>query len=454
MSPETLESRLGQWATPIEMLRNSPSRRFRFPYPDQYTTWQDEQAAWRKSAVLFDQSHHMTDVYLKGPDIGRLLEHTATNSFRTFGRDKAKHMVVCNDDGNMIGTCVLFGLENDEVNLVGPAAAANWVQYQAEIGGYDVEVTRDERSSGWASPDRRQTYRYEIEGPHAWSILEKAAGTAIERVPFFAMTEFTIGGHRVRALSHTMAGVPGADSMGLEIFGPAADGPAVKDAILTAGDEYGLVMGGALAYYTGGTESGYAAQPTPAIYTGTHLKAYREWLPADGYEGSLSLGGSYRSENVEDYYVTPFDFGYGHLVKFDHEFIGREALEQAAARPGRTKVWLRWNDEDVARVYASSLFDGDRRAKYLETPLARYSRVHTDAVLVDEQHIGVSTLAAYTVNVGSWMSVGFLDEAHARDGAEICLLWGEESGGTAKLTVEHHAQTTIRATVSTCSLVR
>lgn len=453
MSSESLERKLGQWASPIEMLRNGPARRFRFPYPDQYTTWQDEQAAWRKSAVFFDQSHHMTDVYLKGPDVRRLLERTATNSFRTFGRNKAKHMVVCTDDGNMIGTCVLFGLETDEVNLVGPAAAANWVQYLAETGGYQVEVTRDERSSGHESQTHRLTYRYEIEGPHAWSVLEKAAGTAIERVPFFTMTEFTVAGHRVRALSHTMAGAPGAESMGLEIFGPVADGPAVRDAILTAGEEYGLVMGGALAYYTGGTESGYAAQPTPAIYTGAQLKGYREWLPADGYEASLSLGGSFRSDNVEDYYVTPYDFGYGHLVKFDHDFIGRDALERAKDRPGRTKVWLRWNNEDVARVYASSLFGGDQRAKYLETPLARYSRVHTDTVLAGDEHVGVSTLAAYTVNVGSWMSVGFLDEGRAQDGAEVSLIWGEESGGTAKLTVEHHAQTPIRATVSTRSLV-
>ena len=453
MSPETLESRLTKWVSPIEMLRNGPSRRFRFPYPDQYTTWQDEQTAWRKSAVFFDQSHHMTDVYLKGPDVRRLLERTATNSFRTFGRDKAKHMVVCNDDGNMIGTCVLFGLEHDEVNLVGPVGAANWVQYQAEIGGYDVEVRRDERSSGWAAQDHRLTYRYEIEGPHAWSVLEKAVGEAIARVPFFAMTDFTISGHRVRALSHTMAGAPGADSMGLEIFGPAADGPAVRDAILAAGDEYDLVMGGALAYYTGGAESGYAGQPTPAIYTGTDLKAYREWLPADGYEGGLSLGGSYRSASVEDYYVSPYEFGYDHLVKFDHDFIGREALQQAATRPGRTKVWLRWNDDDVARVYASSLFDRDRRAKYLDTPLARYSRVHTDAVLVDDQHVGISTHGAYTVNIGSWMSVGFVDEEHAKDGTEVSILWGEESGGTAKLTVEEHAQATIRAMVSTRSLV-
>jgi hypothetical protein len=41
------------------------------------------------------------------------------------------------------------------------------------------------------------------------------------------------------------------------------------------------------------------------------------------------------------------------------------------------------------------------------------------------------------MNIGSWMSVGFIDEVHARDGVEVALIWGEDDGGTAKLTVEH-----------------
>ena len=60
------------------------------------------------------------------------------------------------------------------------------------------------------------------------------------------------------------------------------------------------------------------------------LKAYRDWLPAKGYEGTGSLGGSYYSDDIADYYFTPYDLGYGPFVKFDHDFIGREALEAMA----------------------------------------------------------------------------------------------------------------------------
>jgi glycine cleavage system aminomethyltransferase T len=447
--PESLEDKLQRTGGAVRMLRNAPANRFRFDYPDQYTNWQDEQAAWTKTAVLFDQSHHMTDVYFTGPDVDKLLTETATNSFKTWGPNKAKHLVACTAEGKMIGTAVLFGLDEEHVSVVGPTATANWLTYRAQTQGYDVEVVRDERTADQPEGGRRKLFRFEIEGPTARAILEKAHGGPLEQVKFFGMTEFTLAGRPVRALSHTMAGVPGSESMGMEIWGPIEDYRACWDALLEAGEEFGLVRGGALAYYTGGIESGYAAQPTPAIYTAPELKAYREWLPANGYEGKLSIGGSFASDDAEDYYVSPFDFGYGHLVRFDHDFIGREALEKAAQQPRRKKVWLRWNDEDVKRIYASSLFGGGQRAKFLDTPLGRYARVQLDSVLVGDRRVGVSTLCGYTVNIGSWMSVGFLDEDIATDGTEVTVVWGEENGGTPKRNVERHVQTTLRAHVNT-----
>jgi vanillate/3-O-methylgallate O-demethylase len=349
----------------------------------------------------------------------------------------------------MIGTAVVFGLERDKVNVVGPTATANWLQYQVEKAGYDVEVTRDERTAEQPPGGRRRTFRFEIEGPNTKKILERANGGPLEPVAFFGMTRFSLGGRPVRALSHTMAGVPGSESMGFEIWGQVEDSEACWEALLRAGEEFGMVLGGALAYYTGAVEAGYAAQPTPAIYSAPGLKAYREWLPGNGYEGKLSIGGSYKSDDIEDYYVSPFEFGYDHLVKFDHDFTGRDALEELARQPRRKKVWLRWHDDDVKRIYASSLFDGERRAKFLETPLARFARVEMDTVLAGGEQVGVSTLRAYTVNVGCWMSVGFLREDAAVDGAEVTVIWGEENGGTAKRSVERHVQTELRATVHT-----
>ena len=58
------------------------------------------------------------------------------------------------------------------------------------------------------------------------------------------------------------------------------------------------------------------------------------------YEAKASIGGSFVSANIEDYYLTPWELGYGLFVKFDHEFVGRAALEKwAASRIARRSRW-------------------------------------------------------------------------------------------------------------------
>ncbi len=64
-----------------------------------------------------------------------------------------------------------------------------------------------------------------------------------------------------------------------------------------------------------------------------------------------SLGGSFYSDDIGDYYLTPYDLGYGPFVKFDHDFVGRAALEKMAGNQKRKKVTLVWNGEDVERAF-------------------------------------------------------------------------------------------------------
>ena len=97
----------------------------------------------------------------------------------------------------------------------------------------------------------------------------------------------------------------------------------------------------------------------PAIYVGDELKGYRQWLTTKSYEATASLGGSFYSDNITDYYLTPYDLGYGPFVKFDHDFVGRAALEKMAENQPRKKVTLVWNGEDIARAFGSLFHAGD-----------------------------------------------------------------------------------------------
>ena len=234
---------------------------------------------------------------------------------------------------------------------------------------------------------------------------------------------------------------------GWELWGPWEYGDEVRDAILEAGQEYGIRQVGARTYPTSCLESGWIPSPVPAIYTGEELKPYRQWLSAKSYEAMASLGGSFYSDTITDYYLTPFDLGYGPFVKFDHDFVGRAALEKSAGDQKRKKITLVWNGDDVARSFASLSHTGDI-SKYIDLPLANYATLPFDKVLKDGAIVGLSTYTGYTYNERAVISLAVVDIAHAEPGTKLTLVWGEEGRGSSKPTVERHTQTEIRVTAA------
>jgi vanillate/3-O-methylgallate O-demethylase len=364
------------------------------------------------------------------------------NTFENFAVDKAKQFVACNHDGYVIGDGILFHLDENKVRLVGRPSAHNWLQYHAETGGYDVQVSRDERTA--VNPTGgRELYRFQVQGPTALDVLKKANGGSLPEIKFFNMGELTIGGRKVRALHHGMSGVPG-----MELFGPWAEREDVRAAIIEAGEEFGLRQVGSRVYATNTLESGWIPCPLPAVFTGDEMKAYREWLPADGYEGTGSLGGSFYSADISDYYLTPQELGYGSFVNLDHDFVGREALQTMGDAPQRRKVTLAWNGEDVARAIGT-LFEKGDAGKYIDFPLSNYATWPNDKVLLDGKLVGVSTFSGYSYNERSFLSLAMVDP-EVEIGTEVTLVWGEEGGGSAKPVVERHSQTELRAVVSPC----
>ena len=147
MPGKNLQDVLDAAPNTVELLRNSQIGAYVYPVvPSEFSNWRREQRAWRESTVLFDQSHHMVNLFMRGSGAIKLISDTAINSVETFPVDMAKQYVPTTPAGNVIGDGILFHLDENEFVFVGRAPAANWLEYQAETGGYDVEVDMDDRS--------------------------------------------------------------------------------------------------------------------------------------------------------------------------------------------------------------------------------------------------------------------------------------------------------------------
>jgi vanillate/3-O-methylgallate O-demethylase len=444
MSAKSLEELLQSAGNPVSMLRNSQIGAYIYPVvPYEYSNWRDEQRAWRESAVLFDQSHHMFNIYVEGPDALKMLSHLATNSFLKFPVNRAKQFAPCSYDGYVIGDGILFHLEENRFVFVGRAPAANWIQFHGETGGYNVTIEKDDRSPSNPKGKAvvRSCYRYQIQGPNAPQIIEKLNGGPVQEIKFFNMDVINIAGRKVRALRHGMAGTPG-----LEVWGPYEEREEIRAAIVNAGKDFGLKEVGARAYSTNTLESGWIPSPLPAVYSGGKMKPYRQWLTASSYEATGSLAGSFVSDDIEDYYMSPYALGYGPFVKFDHDFIGKEALEKMADKPHPNKVTFAWNSDDVVKVFAS-MFEPGEIYKYIDFPQTNYASASYDKIVSDGKTVGYSMFAGYSYNERSMLSLGVV-APEVEIGSEVTLVWGEPDGGTQKPTVERHRQVEIRAIVS------
>ncbi len=442
---ENLEQILQNTPDLVKKLRNSKIGAYVYPVvAPEFSNWRNEQWAWQHSAVLFDQSHHMVDLYIKGPDALKLLSDTMINSPKGWEPNKAKQYVPTTPYGHVIGDGIIFYLDKEEFVYVGRAPAANWLRFHGETGGYNVEIIHDDRSPSrpMGKPVKRISWRFQIQGPRAWDVIEKLNGGSLEKLKFFNMSSMKIGNKTVRTLRHGMAGSPG-----LEIWGPYEEEDYIREKILEAGEEFGLIPVGSRAYPSNTLESGWIPSPLPAIYTGDELKSYREWLPANSYEATGAIGGSFVGQSIEDYYLNPWELGYGPFVKFDHDFIGADALKKVNPDEQRKKVTLEWNAEDMKTITGSLFNPEGPNYKFFDLPLANYANSNYDAVVdADGNTVGLSMFTGYSYNEKKGLSLATVDHEIPL-GTELHVKWGEDPN-TDKTTVEPHQQFKARVIVS------
>ncbi|MXR20467.1 aminomethyl transferase family protein [Halobacterium bonnevillei] len=395
----------------------------------EYTHWIEEQLSWKETCYLGDWSF-LANLSLEGPDARDLLADLSINSFDDFAVGQGKHLVQCTEDGYVVADGVL--VRDGDDSFVVHGVPAYWTDFNRRSGDYDASATF------------RDTFNFQVQGPNALAVLDALADHDLRDVDFMHSGTLEIAGTDVRAVRFGMSG-----ELGFELHGPGAAKQEVWDAILDAGEAHGIRRLSVKTSSINQLEAGIATRVRDFISAifGDDMADYREYLEANAHRDLVThpIEGSFDADDVEAWYRTPVELGW-HYSEFDHDFLGRSALEAEAADPERTFVTLEWNEADVVDVYASLFRDGDTH-KYMDMPHQQKRAMVADRVLKDGEDVGVATMRGYSYYFREMLSLCTIDVEHSDPGTEVTVLWGEGSDPTSP-TVEDHAQKEVRATVA------
>jgi len=409
MSAPTLQDGINKAGSPVRLLWKPNAAPFKVPViKPEFVGWREEQTAWSRGVAFSDLSHHMFDTFLEGPDVIRLLTAVSANDYESFAVGQAKQFIPVTSQGYIVTDGILMRDGPEKYTLSGVPAAQSWVKYHAQKGGYDVTATTDP-DSATRKEGPPVLFRYQVQGARALELTELAFGGPLPKTKFFHSSVVSLAGKTFRAFRHGMAG-----QAGYEFIGAWQDGEAVKDALMKAGKAVGMIHVGGLAYATNGIESGWIPTPTPGIYTAPELADYRQFISLFSFEGQKPLHGTFYSENIEDYYCSPYELGYGKSIAFNHDFIGRAALEKAKDNVPRTKVTLVLNAHDVREAFGAD-----------PGFILSYARYRLEAA---EARVGMTFYSAFIDSLGTILSLALINNQQATPGTQVTVVWGEHPG--------------------------
>src|ERR1700749_2170701 len=169
MSAQNLQELLNSAGNPVGMLRDSQLGAYIYPVvPSEFTNFRREVIAWRETAVLYDQSHHMHNIFISGPDALKLVSDTGINSTAVFPSDTMQQFVPVSPEGWVIGEAILFRNSEEDFTFVGRAPVANWLLYHGSRG-YNVDMLLDPRSPSrpYGRAVRGRPWRVQVPGATA-----------------------------------------------------------------------------------------------------------------------------------------------------------------------------------------------------------------------------------------------------------------------------------------------
>lgn len=405
--------------------------------PYEYTGYADEIVASKTSAYLGISLNGSPIYDVKGSDATKFMNSICVNNFDNMKNNSIKHAIICNEKGQILTDGVAMKLADDHFRTYWLLPVIDFFLIKS---GMNVEGVM---MSG-------QEFFFQLAGPKSLEILEQACESDLHDIKFAKHRVATIAGKSVRILRLGMSG-----TLAYEIHGDMTDADIVYSKIWENAAPTGAKKLGNVAYCMNHTEAGFPNinmhYPLP-WYEDPELAAYlNERMGAGYYNMNRILLGSV-GQDVEKRFKNPYQCGWGHKVKFDHDFVGRNALEKIAQEDKTRLVTLEWNADDVADIYASQFRGGDVEPYYNidDRPNDIYFNVqgfefyyHADLVFSDGKEIGTSAGRLKSVYYKRMISLGFIDKEYAVEGKELTVLWG----------APNTKQKEVRVTVARCPYV-
>lgn len=414
----------------------------------EFTDWIDESVSWKTTCYIGDWSP-LLKIRVRGPEAKAFFEHLSTNHWPNWKPGQAKHSIMCRpDNGTIVGEGVVMMMGPDDF-IYSSVPGVVWATYQFHHGARKFNATLEDVSDKW--------YLFQVQGPYSVELMDEVTKNTTRDIKFMSNKEMAIGERKFFCLRQGVSG-----ERGFELWGPAADGQAVYSAIVKAGEKYGIRQLGGRAkpvnhvrhaillseppaeIRTNGiqVEAGF---PTPGLdfLPAIHgddlvLEGYRKYVLESGLGAAAFLyfasDGSY-GKDPRLHHRTPYDLGWGWLVNFDHEYIGKEALEHIAHDPPNKLVALEWNTEDVQDVYASMFRENSY--EYMELPRHAGGDVTGSSIYTahgnDSQLLGCAVSRVYSYWFKNMISLGVIKKEFAEPGTEVVIKWGSGVGRPQKL---------------------
>lgn len=330
------------WERPNWMATNGEKPEYEYSWGKQ--NWVEasgrECAAVRNAVGLFDQTS-FANFEVTGPDAMKMLNWMSCNQVDV-PIGKAVYTQWLNDRGGIEADLSVTRRGDHEYLVVTGGAAANrdWHWLRRTARNYDVQIV--DRSDEIAMIG--------LMGPNSRAVLTQLTDQDLtnDGFPFGASMDMIVAGIDVFAIRMTYVG-----ELGWELYIANDDAVALHDALVDAGQSYGL------------THAGYHAMNTLRLESG-----YRHW------------GHDITDED------TPIEAGLGFTCAYDKEdgFRGMEALLVQKAEAVRTKRLIQFRLEDTERLL-----------------------YHDEPILRDGEIVGRTTGGMFSYVEGKALAMGYLN---------------------------------------------